>query len=155
MSLLAARALLIFFRRRLCQFRRCVSVIWSQFPGNITPAAPSLLASQLLNFPSRALRPPLRQHPCLNICNAHPQPPLARGGRVVCLPWSFDFCLSLLIFVFVPQPTFEQQAQTKFLGLREIEFWAGGLWHKARTRKTQQQKNLDVGGGEMIKGGAT
>ena len=43
------------------------------------------LASQLLNFPSRALRPPLRQHPCLGMRSAHPHLPLARGGRVVCL----------------------------------------------------------------------
>ena len=40
----------------------------------------SQLASQLLNFPSRVLRPPLRQHPCLSIRSAHPHPPLARGG---------------------------------------------------------------------------
>ena len=33
--------------------------------------------------------------------------------------------LILLTFVLVPQPTFGQQAQTKFLGLREISFWAG------------------------------
>ena len=45
----------------------------------------SQLASQLLNFPSSALRPPLRQNPCLSIRSAHPQPPLA-GGGARCLP---------------------------------------------------------------------
>jgi hypothetical protein len=49
--------------------------------GGRTCPRQSQLASQLLNFPSRALRPPLRQHPCLSIRSAHPHPPLARGGR--------------------------------------------------------------------------
>ena len=53
--------------------------------GGRTCPRQSQLASQLLNFPSRALRPPLRQHPCLSIISAHPHPPLARGGRVVFL----------------------------------------------------------------------
>ena len=53
--------------------------------GGRTCPRQSQLASQLLNFPSRALRPPLRQHPCLCIRSAHTHPPLARGGRVVCL----------------------------------------------------------------------
>ena len=53
--------------------------------GGRTCPRQSQLASQLLNFPSRALRPPLRQHPCLSIRSAHTHPPLARGGRVVCL----------------------------------------------------------------------
>ena len=56
--------------------------------GGRTCPRQSQLASQLLNFPSRALCPPLRQHPCLNIRSAHPHPQLARGGRVVCLPCS-------------------------------------------------------------------
>ena len=55
--------------------------------GGTCPRQPQL-ASQLQNFPSRALRPPLRQHPCLSIRSAHPHPPLARGGRVVCLSCS-------------------------------------------------------------------
>ena len=36
-----------------------------------------------------------------------------------------------MTFVLVPQPTFGQQAQTKLLGLREINFWAGGVIHEA------------------------
>lgn len=54
--------------------------------GGRTCPRQSQLASQLLNFPSRALRPPLRQHPCLSIRSAHPHPPLARGGRDVKSP---------------------------------------------------------------------
>ena len=49
---------------------------------------PAQRAAQRLNFPSRALCPPLRQHPGLSIRSAHPQPTLAWGGRVVCLPCS-------------------------------------------------------------------
>ena len=50
----------------------------------------SQLTSQLLNFLSRLLRPPLRQHPCLSIRCAHLQPPLAKEARVVCLPCNPD-----------------------------------------------------------------
>ena len=34
-----------------------------------------------------------------------------------------EFVGRLSAFVLVPQPTFGQQAQTEFLGLREIGFW--------------------------------
>ena len=39
-------------------------------------------------FSQQSPSPPLCQHPCLSIRSAHTHPPLARGGRVVCLPCS-------------------------------------------------------------------
>ena len=68
------------FRKRFTQY----SAAGPRLGGRTCPRQ-SQRASQLLNFPSRALRPPLRQHPCLSIRSAHTHPPLARGGRVVCL----------------------------------------------------------------------
>ena len=53
----------------------------------------------------------------------------------------YDFCLE-------PQPTFGQQTQTKFLGLREIRFLGGGLVAQGHGRTSEPGKTesaLDVG----------
>ena len=76
------------------------------------------------------------------IAGKAPLGPPRRGG------WGECSVTRLLTFVLEPQPNFGQQAQTKLLDLREIRFWAGGLWHRAmaepQSGKHNNNKKLGV-----------
>ena len=65
---------------------------------------PRQLAARLRRFLSRALRPPLRPNPGGCIRSTHPQPPLARGGRMVCLPCSPSQPVELTPLLFHVRP---------------------------------------------------
>ena len=62
---------------QLVDLRGAPAPRWASALGGGACPCQSQLASRLLNFLSRTLRPPACSHPCLGIRSSHPQPPLA------------------------------------------------------------------------------